>query len=148
MAQDVETRAGGDHRRQVARVVRVDDADGWPQRAMRDAGLGVHLDQIKDRHTGGLAASPRGGWNRHQWLERSWDGKALAERIRSTVAGEVSELGEIGLTTILVGDDSASEIYITRKHAAAAAAGFRTSDLRYAASITEALEQTYVVRRV
>ena len=66
------------------------------------------------------------------------DGSALAERIRAAVADEVRELGAIGLATILVGDDPASEIYISRKHAAAAAAGIRTTDLRFPASITEA----------
>src|SRR5579864_6307857 len=66
------------------------------------------------------------------------DGRALAERLRLAVAAEVAELGEIGLATILVGDDPASEIYISRKHAAAAAAGIRTTDLRFPASIAEA----------
>ena len=66
------------------------------------------------------------------------DGSALAERIRAAVADEVRELGAIGLATILVGDDPASEIYISRKHAAAAAAGIRTTDLRFPSSITEA----------
>jgi methylenetetrahydrofolate dehydrogenase (NADP+)/methenyltetrahydrofolate cyclohydrolase len=66
------------------------------------------------------------------------DGRALAERIGAAVAHEVSELGAIGLATILVGDDPASEIYISRKHAAAAAAGIRTTDLRFPASIAEA----------
>ena len=38
------------------------------------------------------------------------DGKGLAERIRAEVAQEVKKLGEVGLTTILVGDGPASEI--------------------------------------
>jgi methylenetetrahydrofolate dehydrogenase (NADP+)/methenyltetrahydrofolate cyclohydrolase len=38
------------------------------------------------------------------------DGKALAERIRGEVAEEVRELGEVGLATVLVGEDPASEI--------------------------------------
>jgi methylenetetrahydrofolate dehydrogenase (NADP+)/methenyltetrahydrofolate cyclohydrolase len=66
------------------------------------------------------------------------DGKGLAERISATVARDVAELGDVGLTTILVGDDPASEIYIGRKHAAAALAGIRTADLRLPASIAEA----------
>jgi methylenetetrahydrofolate dehydrogenase (NADP+)/methenyltetrahydrofolate cyclohydrolase len=65
------------------------------------------------------------------------DGKALGERLRAAVAEEVRELGAVGLATILVGDDPASEIYIDRKHAAAAAAGIRTTDLRLPASTTE-----------
>ena len=40
------------------------------------------------------------------------DGAALAARVRAEVAEEVRELGAIGLATILVGDDPASEIYV------------------------------------
>jgi methylenetetrahydrofolate dehydrogenase (NADP+)/methenyltetrahydrofolate cyclohydrolase len=65
------------------------------------------------------------------------DGKALAERIRSEVAEEVRVLGGVGLATVLAGDDPASEIYIRRKHEAAEAAGFRSSDVRLPATISE-----------
>jgi methylenetetrahydrofolate dehydrogenase (NADP+)/methenyltetrahydrofolate cyclohydrolase len=65
------------------------------------------------------------------------DGRALAERIRAEVAEEVRALGGIGLATVLVGDDAASEIYIRRKHEAAVAAGFRADDLRLPAMISE-----------
>ena len=66
------------------------------------------------------------------------DGRALAERIRAEVAEEVRALGGVGLATVLVGDDAASEIYIRRKHEAAEAAGFRADDLRLPATIAEA----------
>src|SRR5438270_6912340 len=66
------------------------------------------------------------------------DGKALAERIRGEVKIEVAELGALGLATVLVGDDAASEIYIRRKHEAAEAAGFRADDVRLPATIAEA----------
>jgi methylenetetrahydrofolate dehydrogenase (NADP+)/methenyltetrahydrofolate cyclohydrolase len=66
------------------------------------------------------------------------DGRALAERIRAEVAEEVRALGGVGLATVLVGDDAASEIYIRRKHEAAEAAGFRAGDLRLPATISEA----------
>jgi len=66
------------------------------------------------------------------------DGRALAERIRAEVAEEVRVLGGVGLATVLVGDDAASEIYIRRKHEAAEAAGFRADDLRLPATIAEA----------
>jgi methylenetetrahydrofolate dehydrogenase (NADP+)/methenyltetrahydrofolate cyclohydrolase len=66
------------------------------------------------------------------------DGKALAGRIRGEVAEEVRELGEVGLATVLVGEDPASEIYIRLKHKAAAEAGIRTRDVRLAAQTTEA----------
>jgi methylenetetrahydrofolate dehydrogenase (NADP+)/methenyltetrahydrofolate cyclohydrolase len=65
------------------------------------------------------------------------DGKALAARIRAEVADAVRALGAVGLTTILVGDDPASEIYIGHKHAAATAAGIRATDLRLPATTSE-----------
>jgi methylenetetrahydrofolate dehydrogenase (NADP+)/methenyltetrahydrofolate cyclohydrolase len=65
------------------------------------------------------------------------DGRALAERIRAEVAAEVQVLGGVGLATVLVGDDAASDIYIRRKHEAAEQAGFRAHDLRLPATISE-----------
>ena len=65
------------------------------------------------------------------------DGKGLAERIRAEVAEEVKELGEVGLTTILVGDDPSSEIYIKRKHDAANEVGILARDYRLAESTSE-----------
>ena len=65
------------------------------------------------------------------------DGKALAERIRREVAEEVEQLGEVGLTTILVGDDPASEIYIRRKQEAAKEVGILAHDYRLAEETTE-----------
>jgi methylenetetrahydrofolate dehydrogenase (NADP+) / methenyltetrahydrofolate cyclohydrolase len=66
------------------------------------------------------------------------DGKALAERVRSQVAAEVAELGELGLATVLVGDDPASEIYVGHKHRAATEAGVRPIDRRLSADASEA----------
>jgi methylenetetrahydrofolate dehydrogenase (NADP+)/methenyltetrahydrofolate cyclohydrolase len=65
------------------------------------------------------------------------DGKGLAERIRAEVAQEVKELGEVGLTTILVGDDPSSEIYIKRKQDAANEVGILARDYRLAESTSE-----------
>jgi methylenetetrahydrofolate dehydrogenase (NADP+) / methenyltetrahydrofolate cyclohydrolase len=65
------------------------------------------------------------------------DGKGLAERIRAEVASEVEELGEIGLTTILVGDDPASDIYIRRKQDAAREVGILARDYRLAEGTSE-----------
>jgi methylenetetrahydrofolate dehydrogenase (NADP+) / methenyltetrahydrofolate cyclohydrolase len=71
------------------------------------------------------------------------DGKALAERIRGEIAEQVRELGKLGLATVLVGDDSASDIYIRLKHKAAAEVGINARDIRLASQTTEAelLEQ-------
>lgn len=65
------------------------------------------------------------------------DGKALAERIRGEVADEVRELGDVGLATVLVGEDPASEIYIRLKHKAAAEVGMQARDVRLASQTTE-----------
>jgi methylenetetrahydrofolate dehydrogenase (NADP+) / methenyltetrahydrofolate cyclohydrolase len=65
------------------------------------------------------------------------DGRALAARIRAEVAEEVRGLGEITLATVLIGDDPASEIYIRRKHEAAAESGIRTVDVKHPATVDE-----------
>ena len=65
------------------------------------------------------------------------DGKALAERVRAEVADEVRELGELGLATVLVGDDPASDIYIKRKHEAAREVGIVTLDSRLSSDTSE-----------
>ena len=65
------------------------------------------------------------------------DGKALAERIRGEIAREVRELGEIGLATVLVGDDPANDIYIRLKHKAAGEVGMHAKDIRLASQTTE-----------
>ena len=57
-------------------------------------------------------------------------GKPIADRIRAQVAAEVAELGHVGLVTVLVGDDPASEVYIRLKHKAATEAGFDAQDVR------------------
>ncbi len=65
------------------------------------------------------------------------DGKALAARIRVEVAEEAVELGSLGLATVLVGDDPASEIYIRRKHEAAREAGITAHDHHLSTETTE-----------
>src|SRR5436190_7120583 len=65
------------------------------------------------------------------------DGAALAARIRAEVAAEVSDLGRLGLATVLVGDDAASHIYIGRKHEAAREAGIEPHDHQLPADTTE-----------
>src|SRR5947209_8714565 len=67
----------------------------------------------------------------------SMDGRALAAKVRAAVKGEVAELGELGLATVLVGDDPASHLYITRKHEAAQEVGIRTIDHRLPAETSE-----------
>ena len=67
------------------------------------------------------------------------DGKALAARIRAEVAAEVAAFSRpIGLATVLVGEDPASEVYIRLKHKASLEAGFDARDIRLPAGTTEA----------
>ena len=65
------------------------------------------------------------------------DGRALAAKVRAAVKDEVTELGELGLATVLVGDDPASHLYIDRKHEAAKEVGIRTIDHRLPAETSE-----------
>ena len=64
-------------------------------------------------------------------------GKPLADRIRAGVAEQVRAIGHVGLVTVLVGDDPASEIYIRLKHKAANEAGFDAVDVRLPAETAE-----------
>jgi len=65
------------------------------------------------------------------------DGAALAARIRAEVAQEAAALGSLGLATVLVGEDPASEIYIRRKHEAAREAGITAHDHHLSAQTSE-----------
>ena len=65
------------------------------------------------------------------------DGKAIAARVREQVAEDVKKLGHVGLATVLVGDDPASDIYIRRKHEAATEVGIEADDLRLPAETSE-----------
>src|SRR5688572_13015126 len=66
------------------------------------------------------------------------DGKALAQRIRAELADEVRELGEVGLATVLVGDDPASHLYIGMKHRACGEVGITPLDHKLPATTTQA----------
>jgi len=65
------------------------------------------------------------------------DGKALAARLREEVARDVAELGHVGLATVLVGDDPASDVYIRAKHRASEEVGIESRDVRLPASISQ-----------
>jgi methylenetetrahydrofolate dehydrogenase (NADP+)/methenyltetrahydrofolate cyclohydrolase len=66
------------------------------------------------------------------------DGKALAAEIRADVAREVAELGHVGLATVLVGEDPASQVYISLKQKAATEAGIDARDVRLPENASEA----------
>jgi len=58
------------------------------------------------------------------------DGRALAARIREQLKEEIADFGDVGLATVLVGDDPASQIYIRLKHKAAGEVGIQALDRR------------------
>lgn len=69
------------------------------------------------------------------------DGKALAAEIRSEVKTQVAALAEKGvspaLAVILVGDDSASQVYVRNKIKACADTGIRSLEFRMPAETTQ-----------
>ena len=65
------------------------------------------------------------------------DGTALAARLRGELKGDIAELGRVGLATMLVGDDPASEIYIRLKHKAAHEVGIEPIDHRLPSTTAE-----------
>jgi methylenetetrahydrofolate dehydrogenase (NADP+) / methenyltetrahydrofolate cyclohydrolase len=66
------------------------------------------------------------------------DGKALAERVRGEVAEDVERLARpVGLATVLVGDDPASEIYVASKQKACREVGIEPYDHKLSADTTE-----------
>jgi len=66
------------------------------------------------------------------------DGKALAQKLRAGIAEEVKAFGgPVCLATVLVGDDPASHIYVSRKHEACAQAGIESRDHRFPAATRE-----------
>jgi len=65
------------------------------------------------------------------------DGAALAARLREEVKQEVAGVGHVGLATVLVGDDPASDIYIRRKHKAADEVGIEAIDKRLPPTTSE-----------
>ncbi len=67
----------------------------------------------------------------------SLDGAALAAKVRAELTEEIAELDGLGLATVLVGDDPASQIYIRLKHEAAEEVGIRAIDKRLPADTPE-----------
>jgi methylenetetrahydrofolate dehydrogenase (NADP+)/methenyltetrahydrofolate cyclohydrolase len=76
-----------------------------------------------------------------RWGERSGvgaaiiDGSAIAAEIRGEVASRVGEIisggaRAPGLATILIGEDTASQVYVGAKHRACGEAGIRSVDVR------------------
>jgi methylenetetrahydrofolate dehydrogenase (NADP+)/methenyltetrahydrofolate cyclohydrolase len=71
------------------------------------------------------------------------DGKKIAQDIRTEIAGQVKEITSAGgkvphLVAVLVGNDGASETYVSHKVKACEEVGFKSSLYRYPDSISEA----------
>jgi methylenetetrahydrofolate dehydrogenase (NADP+) / methenyltetrahydrofolate cyclohydrolase len=70
---------------------------------------------------------------------RRIDGKAVAARIRSEVAAAVKTLpDQPALAVVLVGDDPASQVYVTSKGKATIEAGMRSVEIRLPKETSEA----------
>jgi methylenetetrahydrofolate dehydrogenase (NADP+)/methenyltetrahydrofolate cyclohydrolase len=65
------------------------------------------------------------------------DGKALGAKVRAAVTRDVEELGRVCLATVLIGDDPASDVYVTHKHRAAADVGMESRDIRLPADTSQ-----------
>ncbi|MBT8199009.1 MAG: bifunctional 5,10-methylenetetrahydrofolate dehydrogenase/5,10-methenyltetrahydrofolate cyclohydrolase [Acidimicrobiia bacterium] len=69
------------------------------------------------------------------------DGKAVAALVREQVAERVAALGEqgkrVGLATLLVGEDEASQVYVRSKHRAAAEVGMYSYDVEMNADVSQ-----------
>lgn len=70
------------------------------------------------------------------------DGKKIAAQIKQELAREVDELKKAGkkiphLAAVLVGNDPASETYVASKVKACQEVGFKSTELRYGAEMTE-----------
>ena len=70
------------------------------------------------------------------------DGKATADSVKSEIALEVKKISLEGgkvphLAAILVGEDGASQTYVGHKEKACAQVGFKSTLLRFPASVTE-----------
>jgi methylenetetrahydrofolate dehydrogenase (NADP+) / methenyltetrahydrofolate cyclohydrolase len=72
------------------------------------------------------------------------DGRALAAQVRARVSDQVRPLGRLGLATVLVGDDPASDVYIRLKHTAAREVGIEPTDIR----LPEDTSQAEVLERI
>lgn len=68
-------------------------------------------------------------------------GKEVATAVRAQVKADVASMREdgiaVGLATLLVGDDSASHVYVSYKHKDAVAVGIESIDVRLPATATQ-----------
>ena len=75
-------------------------------------------------------------------MDKIIDGKAIAEKIRAEIGGAVEVLKGKGVTpglaVVLVGEDPASQVYVSMKKKACAAAGIFSDEHKLPAETTEA----------
>ena len=70
------------------------------------------------------------------------DGKKIATQVKQELADEVKRMKAAGaktphLVAVLVGNDPASETYVASKVKACQEVGFKSTEMRYSADITE-----------
>lgn len=70
------------------------------------------------------------------------DGKKIAAQVKQELADEVAQMRAVGkktphLVAVLVGGDPASETYVASKVKACREVGFKSTEMRYSADITE-----------
>ena len=94
VAEHVEPTARDDHPGKGPCVIRVDETHDGPQRAVRNSGLGLHLQKVEDGHARRFAARAGRRWYRDQWLERAGNGTPLADG-RVDVGEEVRGVGRV-----------------------------------------------------
>ena len=94
MREHVQACRSGDRRRKRAGVVRVQQAQRRLEPAVGDAGLGMHLDEVEDRDSGGLAARAGRRRDRDQGLQRPGDGHALSDG-RIHVVEKIRRVGRV-----------------------------------------------------
>ena len=80
------------------------------------------------------------------WPRRSWTGRRSRSGSATRLRPTSRVLAPIGLATVLVGDDPASDVYIRLKHKASTEAGIDSRDIRLPATTTEAELLEHVAR--
>lgn len=101
VAEDIEAAVARNPFRHEAHVQRIDKAQGWTQRAIRNAHFRFHRDVVEDRHPRGFAAGTRRGRHRnqrqhfvHNWEPTADRSSHVVEEVSGRIAAE--QVGRFG----------------------------------------------------
>src|SRR4051812_12577211 len=73
------------------------------------------------------------------------DGKAVAEARKTILKAKIQRLkGQPGLAVVLVGDDKASQVYVSNKIKACHELGIESTEVRLPATVTESALQSEI----